>query len=106
MTRELLAHVARHSWPGNVRELRNYLERCLALEEMAPLDGAVSTIAATGVDLSRPMRVGREQVVRDFERRYLEEVLRQQEGNVTAAARVAGVDRAFFYRLLARHGLR
>ena len=37
-TRAFQQAVARHSWPGNVRELRNYVERCLALAEQAPLD--------------------------------------------------------------------
>jgi transcriptional regulator of acetoin/glycerol metabolism len=40
------------------------------------------------------------------ERRYLTEILRAAENNVTAAARAAGVDRIHFYRLLWRHGLR
>jgi two-component system, NtrC family, response regulator GlrR len=41
-----------------------------------------------------------------FERRYLEELLRQHENRVSAAARAAGVDRIYFYRLLWKHGLR
>jgi len=35
-TPELMARLARHDWPGNVRELRNYVERCIVLEEAAP----------------------------------------------------------------------
>src|SRR5262249_36188610 len=34
---EFLARLARAAWPGNVRELRNYLERCLVLEEPLPI---------------------------------------------------------------------
>lgn len=46
-------------------------------------------------------------VVRDEGvRRYLEAVLEQHRGNVTAAARHAGVERESFHRLLRRHGLR
>jgi DNA-binding NtrC family response regulator len=41
-----------------------------------------------------------------FERRYLEELLRLHENRVSAAARAAGVDRIYFYRLLWKHGLR
>src|SRR5262249_43662670 len=37
-TPRFLAAVARHEWPGNVRELRNYVERCLALQEDALLE--------------------------------------------------------------------
>ncbi len=41
-----------------------------------------------------------------FERAYIAEVLRRANGNVTAAARVAGRNRTDFYDLLRRHGLR
>jgi len=44
--------------------------------------------------------------VTTFERRYLEELLRQHDNRVSAAARAAGVDRIYFYRLLWKHGLR
>jgi two-component system response regulator GlrR len=44
--------------------------------------------------------------VSSFERRYLEELLRLHENRVSAAARAAGVDRIYFYRLLWKHGLR
>ncbi|HVQ26776.1 MAG TPA: helix-turn-helix domain-containing protein, partial [Planctomycetota bacterium] len=58
------------------------------------------------IDLSRPLREVRELHSRDAERRYLEAVLRHHQGNVTAAARTAGVERPHFYRLLWRHGLK
>ena len=112
-TPAFLAELARHRWPGNVRELRNYLERCLALQEPIPIegepiegearrdDGAPLTIAS-----NRPLREAREIWTDHCERRYLVELLRAQGNNVTAAAKAAGVDRPHFYRLLWRHGLR
>jgi two-component system response regulator GlrR len=42
---------------------------------------------------------------RDFERRFLEELLRAEEGNVSAAARRAGVSRPNLYRKLKELGL-
>ena len=42
----------------------------------------------------------------EFERRYLTELLKQHDDNVTLAARAAAVDRIHFYRLLWKHGLR
>jgi transcriptional regulator of acetoin/glycerol metabolism len=47
----------------------------------------------------------RQESLRDFERNYLEELLRRHAGKVIAAARAAGLDRAYLYRLLRRNGL-
>ena len=114
LTTDFLAEVARHRWPGNVRELRNYLERCLALRSCPSVpseaSGAPSSRRAMEVqelaDPSRPLKIARETWTRVLERHYLEEMLRRNGDNVTAAARAAEVDRMHFYRLLWRHGLR
>jgi transcriptional regulator of acetoin/glycerol metabolism len=46
------------------------------------------------------------QAKEQWERTYVEELLRAAGGNVTAAAKQARLDRAAFYRLLWRHGMR
>jgi two-component system response regulator GlrR len=95
------AELGRHRWPGNVRELRNYLDRCIAFREQSPLvDEGLGPVETSLTEL--PLKHARDA----FERRYLEELLRQHEDNVSAAARTAGVDRIQLYRLLWRHGLR
>jgi two-component system, NtrC family, response regulator GlrR len=109
-SKEFLAHLEGHSWPGNVRELRNYLERCIALHERAPLaaDGAGPEGDGDGpsIDATQPLKSARDGWIRSYERRYAEGLLARHGNNVTAAARAAGVDRIHFYRLLWRHGLR
>jgi transcriptional regulator with PAS, ATPase and Fis domain len=102
--------LARHAWPGNIRELRNYVERSLTLGLRPPSteEEADAPLAPRRdeVDLSRPLKESRDEVVRHFEERYLREMLARHSGNVSAAARAAGVDRITFYRLLNRRGLR
>jgi two-component system response regulator GlrR len=94
-----------------VRELRNYLERCLASEGDAAPDPMQGLLTATDtglppIDLTKPLKVVREQWTRLGERRYLEALLRASNNNVSQAARTAGIDRVNFYKLLARCGLR
>ena len=107
---DFLEALARHSWPGNIRELRNYIERCVALKDFGPPRSTGTMTAVPGpesaVNVGQPLREAREAWVSAFERRYLEELLRQHENRVSAAARAAGVDRIYFYRLLWKHGLR
>jgi DNA-binding NtrC family response regulator len=106
---DFLESLTRHSWPGNIRELRNYLERCAALREFIPPQPAHETPGPTpesSAAIGRPLREAREVWVNTFEKRYLEELLRANQNRVSVAARAAGVDRIYFYRLLWKHGLR
>ena len=100
---ELVPELLRHGWPGNVRELRNYVESCLARQENAL--AAVPPPEPT-IDVTLPLRTVRERWLKHIERRYLEELLAAHGGNVSAAARAAGVDRVHMHRLLVKVGLR
>lgn len=97
----------RQPWPGNVRQLKNLMEKLTALhpggvlepEDMA--DDLPSGNAAC--HLSRlPWKEAREQYLASFELSYAQGLLARCEGNVSAAAREAGVDRKTFYALLKR----
>ena len=99
---EVYAELALHAWPGNVRELRNYIERALALGHLAA-PGHGRSLAGVSAGEERPsLREARAM----FERGYLEGLVRDLGGNMSAAARAAGVERMYLYRLLRKHGLR
>ncbi len=115
---EALMH---HHWPGNVRELANVVQGAALLSTDGVLRVRhVETVVPRRPDLVPrarretrvvgvldpeadlpPMRVAREA----FDRAYLEEALRQSEGNVSAAAKLAGRNRTDFHDLLRRHGI-
>lgn len=48
----------------------------------------------------------RDRVVAEFERAYLSELIERAGGNMSEAARIAGVDRTTLYRLMERHSIR
>jgi len=108
------AELAGHHWPGNVRELRNVLDRALALspgaESVDDLRIAVGppapdTTVAARVDL--PFKHARQRVLEGFEATYLKALLaRFPDGNLSAMARAAELDRKTLRELLERHGLR
>lgn len=92
-------------WPGNVRQLKNVMERLTALhpggllgpediQEDSPGIGSVSRLCPL------PWKDAREQYLASFETSYAQAVLARCGGNVSAAAREAGVDRKTFYALL------
>ncbi len=118
---EALGLLVRHGWPGNVRELENVIERAVLLSAgpvVGPeaFAGSFGLAAATrpenpsgapGLEafLGLGFDEGRERLVESFERGWLERVLREHGGNVTAAARATGMRRQRIHDLLNRLGL-
>jgi DNA-binding NtrC family response regulator len=109
---EVLAELATHEWPGNVRELRNYVERSIVLQtarlSFAPPQGVgVASLASpSAVDVNVPYKVAKEALIDGFERAYVRAVIAACNGNMTKAARMAGIDRMYLHRLVQKHGSR
>jgi DNA-binding NtrC family response regulator len=117
---DALRHLQQRPWKGNVRELQNVIEHAIVLAEgrdtieagdlyevNQPLFNGSGTADAsmTPGGPTRAYHETRERVMARFEKDYLTQVLQETQGNVSEAARVAGVNRATLYRLLERHGL-
>ena len=103
-----LEWVRARSWPGNVRELENAVARAALLgawEEPAPPTDAGIDASGANIDLSVPFRIAKQRVVDTFERRYLVALFEAHGGNVSAAARAAGLDRMSIYKAMSRLGL-
>jgi len=109
---EALAVLEAHSWPGNVRELQNVIERACALA-----DGPTIRVrdlpehvrgrgrpAPAVADRELPLREAREAWLEAFTREYLADLLRRHGGNISQAAKSAGVDRKTLHRLLTKYG--
>lgn len=122
-----LEALVRYRWPGNVRELINVVERAVLLSpgpEIRLIDLAKtisSQAVATAVSqppgsppsgeaqppwLGRPLHDARQQVVDDFESRYLSALLRETGGRISETARRAGINERSLFELMRRHRLR
>src|SRR5258708_16228883 len=55
--------------------------------------------------LEESYHVARDRVIAQFERQYLTWLVNRAAGNMSKAARIAGVDRTTLYRMMERHGL-
>jgi DNA-binding NtrC family response regulator len=107
-----------YGWPGNVRELRNVIARAVALAppgaklaDMPILLRAAAGGEAGGATVGpfkadRPFHEAKEELVAHFEREYLADLMARHGDNLSEAARVAGVERKYLYKLLEKAGLR
>jgi len=113
---ELLSTLHTRSWPGNVRELRNFIQRHLTFRgppgPAAPTasspPGPVAPLADVEalVPVHLPLKEARLAWMDQFDAAYARALLGRTKGNVTQAAAMAGVNRRFLQRLLARVGVR
>lgn len=98
-----------HDWPGNVRELHNIMRRAVTFSAtvfVSPAQLGLSLSLADGQPQDNAeFHLARSRVVENFEKSYLEEMLRKNGGNVTRAALAAGKDRRVFGRLMKKYNL-
>jgi two-component system response regulator GlrR len=92
------------AWPGNVRELEKTVRRALILTRSEVLEPELIESAAPS-DAAEAERFveSKAAAIRRFEARYLAELMSANDGNVTRAAKAAGLDRRGLQRLLRRH---
>jgi transcriptional regulator with GAF, ATPase, and Fis domain len=113
-----LEGLVRFDWPGNVRELRNEIERAVALakdgeaiepahlSERLATPGDRSDPTAWAVAISGSEGSSLLSARRAFEARYIGEVLRQEDGNVSRAAKRLRLSRVMLQRKMKAFGLR
>ncbi len=119
LTESAIRALCGHPWRGNVRELQNVIEHLAVIAEpgtgiaaehlqlvgdAAPATGA-NPASLISTLLEESYHVARDRVIAQFERQYLTWLVNRAAGNMSKAARIAGVDRTTLYRMMERHGL-
>lgn len=84
-----------------IRKTRN-LQRKLAGEQRASTHSGSAGMQMRPL-LNLPFRAAKDTAIRSFERLYVEGLLAETAGNISDAARRAGLDRSNFRRILSKH---
>lgn len=103
---EFMRRLQLGSWPGNVRELFNHVERCMLMQTPLTPQETMREGLPLRVDAKRSYAEGRRIALEQFEREYVEALLKAHGGKISEAARAAGMDRAYLHRLVRRHWLK
>ncbi len=92
-----------YDWPGNVRELENTLEFAMAMTQSNIIsDDLILQTDMHSPDTLKPFKEAKS----EFERKYLLDLLKLTQGNVSKASDLAGKYRADFYQLLKKYDLK
>ncbi len=117
---EAIRELQGRPWPGNLRELRNLIEHTAVLmnrgETITPAhlpkqDGGGEAHEVEQDDdlmegfLDEDFHTARDRLLAEFEKRYLFHMVRRANGNMSEAARLAGVDRTTLFRIRRKHNL-
>ena len=101
-----------YAWPGNVRELEHAIEHAFVLSKGDVIHATDLPFARTGERESEhapalglpldgvPYAEAKRLAMARFDEEYVREILRQTAGNLSEAARVAGLDRSNFRRIM------
>jgi len=107
----------RHEWPGNVRELRNLIELAF-YSERRPVDlsaflslgnlraGKKTNEPEIAFTADKPFKDAKNDLIEEFERAYLSDLLARNKQNISRSAREAGIERAYLQRLIRKYGMR
>ncbi|MFT5356948.1 MAG: transcriptional regulator with GAF, ATPase, and Fis domain [Polyangiales bacterium] len=93
-----MAAMRKYTWPGNVRQLENRIKKALVLADKTLVGPEDIDLSVDSLPSIAPLAEARE----DFTRKYILDVLEQNNGNRTKTARDLGVDPRTVFRYLER----
>jgi DNA-binding NtrC family response regulator len=118
LTPDTIAFLQSRPWRGNVRELQNVIEHLAVIadgsrpiepNDIPVYDEDAGPVADAGLPLAimnEAFHTAKDNLITHFEKEYLARLTARAGGNMSKAARLAGIDRTTLYRLMEKHGFR
>ena len=104
------AYFLKYQWPGNVREVNNVVQSAYAISTENIID--INDIPARMLQQEKPAinldknKKSLGQMVDDYEKEVILELLKKNKGNCLEAAKEAGIHKSNFYRKLQKYGIK
>lgn len=104
------AYFLKYQWPDNVREVNNVVQSAYAISTENIID--INDIPARMLQQEKPAinldknKKSLGQMVDDYEKEVILELLKKHKGNCLEAAKEAGIHKSNFYRKLQKYGIK
>ena len=104
------AYFLKYQWPGNVREVNNVVQSAYAISTENIID--INDIPARMLQQEKPAinldknKKSLGQMVDDYEKEVILELLKKHKGTCLEAAKEAGIHKSNFYRKLQKYGIK
>jgi len=91
-----------HPWPGNIRELEHAIEKAVILSEKDMVSNLVLT---PRVESGSAPTATSTLNLEAHEKMVIQQALREQQGNISAAAKTLGINRSTLYQKMKKYGI-
>jgi transcriptional regulator with PAS, ATPase and Fis domain len=110
---QAMSVLMQYTWPGNIRELMNVISHVLTFSDGEIIDLQHLPARVQGQHQEQPLpfnehlsfKDAKEQLLENFEREYISQVLKRCDGNISRAARESGLHRKSIERLVKKYAL-
>ncbi len=101
-SKESMQLLMQHEWPGNIRQLENLVEKMVALSPNKVISEAM---VKSSLPQDEPDVLSLTDAKQAFEKNYVKQLLKQTNGSIPDAAKLAGRNRSDFYKIVKRHNI-
>jgi len=100
-----------YDWPGNIRELRNCIETAFTIceNDEIQVNDILHNIQINEIIISRDdisFRDAKARVIGEFEKGFMINLLNKHDGNISASAKEAKMDKKNFWELMKKREIK
>jgi transcriptional regulator with PAS, ATPase and Fis domain len=99
---QALNMLMKYAWPGNIRELENSIERAMVVTKKNILSQEDFILSYA----DEKMQYYTEQSLDSVEKTHILSVLKKNNWNISASAKILGIDRVTIYKKLEKYGIK
>jgi len=93
-----------HDWPGNIRELENVVERAVVFCQQTVIQASDILLPhAEAGEAGESFQAAKSRMIAQFEKNYIQDILRANRGNITKAAQASQKNRRAFWELIRKY---